>query len=103
LGWRSDKDRECGGAIVESTLEIVRLDDGRDWFGERDRASDEAWYRLRLAGPSPSNTLSIPDSLGIERRRSTVHNWVQQAELQPADGADPDHVAGDDASSTRSE
>jgi len=25
-----------------------------------------------------------------------VHNWVQKAELQPLDGADPDHVAVDE-------
>jgi len=34
--------------------------------------------------------------LGVERCRSTVHNWVQKAELQPTGGVDPDHVALDE-------
>jgi transposase-like protein len=34
--------------------------------------------------------------LGVERCRSTVHNWVQKGDLQPTDGADPDHVAVDE-------
>jgi transposase-like protein len=38
----------------------------------------------------------IFDNLGVERCRYTVHNWVQKAELQPTDGADPDHVAVDE-------
>jgi len=36
------------------------------------------------------------DSLGVKSCRSTVHNWVQKADLQPTDGADPDHVAVDE-------
>jgi len=48
--------------------------------------------RLHSAGLSLSNTISILYSLGVERCRSTVHNWVQKANLQPTDGADPDHV-----------
>ena len=34
--------------------------------------------------------------LGVKRCRSTVHNWVQKADLQPAGGADPDHVVVDE-------
>ena len=52
--------------------------------------------RLHLAGLSLSNTISIIDNLGVERCRSTVHNWLQTAELQPTDGANPDHVTVDE-------
>jgi transposase-like protein len=52
--------------------------------------------RLHLAGLSPSNTISIVERLGVERCRSTVHNWVQKADLQPTAGASPDHVAVDE-------
>ncbi|GAA0276005.1 hypothetical protein GCM10009000_109330 [Halobacterium noricense] len=31
--------------------------------------------------------------MGVEGCRTTVHNWVQKADLQPLDGANPDHVA----------
>jgi transposase-like protein len=34
--------------------------------------------------------------MGVERCRSTVHNWVQKADLQPTDGVDPNHVAVDE-------
>jgi transposase-like protein len=34
--------------------------------------------------------------LGVERCRSTVHNWIQKANLQPLNGANPDHVAVDE-------
>jgi transposase-like protein len=34
--------------------------------------------------------------LDVERCRTTVHNWVQKADLQPLDGANPDHVTVDD-------
>src|SRR6056297_2934033 len=68
-------------------------------FVEREATPEPAMelgIRLHLAGLSLSNTISILDSLGVERCRSTVHNWVQKAELQPTDGADPDHVAVDE-------
>jgi len=32
---------------------------------------------------------------GVERARSTVHNWVQKADLQTEEGRSPDHVAVD--------
>jgi transposase-like protein len=38
----------------------------------------------------------ILDNLGVERCRSTVHNWVKKADLQPTGGAGPDHVAVDE-------
>ena len=52
--------------------------------------------RLHLAGLSLSNTVSILEKLGVNRHRTTVHRWVQKADLQPLDGADPDHVAVDE-------
>jgi transposase-like protein len=84
-------------------LEIARLNDGSDRFElgfvEREATPEPAMtlgIRLHLAGLPLSNTISVLDSLGVERCRSTVHNWVQKAELQPTDGADPDHVAVDE-------
>jgi putative transposase len=32
---------------------------------------------------------------GVQRVRSTIHNWAHKADLQPEDGHDPDHVAVD--------
>jgi len=49
--------------------------------------------QLHLAGLSLSNTVSILEIFGVERARSTVHNWVHKAELQPESGWTPDHVA----------
>jgi transposase-like protein len=83
--------------------EISRLSGGRDCFEldflEREATPVSAMklgIRLHLAGLSLSGTVSILDTLGIDRCRSTVHNWVQKADLQPLDGADPDHVAVDE-------
>jgi hypothetical protein len=42
--------------------------------------------QLHLAGLSLSNTVSILEIFGVERVRSTVHNWVHKADLQPEDG-----------------
>jgi transposase-like protein len=84
-------------------LEIDRLNGGSDRFElgfvERESTPEPAMklgIRLHLAGLSLSNTISILDNLGVKRCRSTVHNWVQKADLQPTDGADPDHVAVDE-------
>src|SRR6056297_2092030 len=52
--------------------------------------------QLHLAGLSVSNTVLILEIFGVQRARSTVHNWVHKAELQPADGHDPNHVAVDE-------
>jgi transposase-like protein len=52
--------------------------------------------QLHLAGLSLSNTVSILDIFGVSRARSTVHNWVHKAELQPEAGRRPDHVAVDE-------
>jgi len=52
--------------------------------------------QLHLAGLSLSNTVSILEIFGVERARSTVHNWVHKADLQPDDGRSPNHVAIDE-------
>ncbi|CCQ35873.1 ISH14-type transposase ISNamo8 [Natronomonas moolapensis 8.8.11] len=52
--------------------------------------------QLHLAGLSLSNTVSILELFGVDRARSTVHNWVQKADLQPESGQNPDHVAVDE-------
>ncbi|QKY18695.1 IS6 family transposase [Halorubrum sp. CBA1229] len=38
----------------------------------------------------------VLEKLGVDRHRTTVHRWVQKADLQPTDGADPNHVAVDE-------
>ncbi len=53
--------------------------------------------QLHLAGRSLANTVSFLEVFGVQRARSTVHNWVHKADLQPQDGRDPDHVAVDEA------
>jgi transposase-like protein len=52
--------------------------------------------QLHLAGLSLSDTVSVLDGLGVDRCRTTVHNWIQKADLQPAEGCDPNHVAVDE-------
>ena len=52
--------------------------------------------QLHLAGLSLSNTVSILEIFGVDRVRSTVHNWVHKADLQPESGQCPDHVAVDE-------
>jgi len=52
--------------------------------------------QLHLAGLSLSNTVSILEIFGVNRARSTVHNWVHKADLQPQPGQNPDHVAVDE-------
>jgi putative transposase len=52
--------------------------------------------QLHLAGLSLSNTVSILEIFGVERARSTVHNWVHKADLQPDSDQNPDHVAVDE-------
>ena len=52
--------------------------------------------QLHLAGLSLSNTISILEIFGVNQARSTVHNWVHKADLQPESGRNPDHVAVDE-------
>lgn len=84
-------------------LEIDRLNGDSGCFEldfvEREATPEPAMklgIRLHLAGLSLSDTISILEILGVKRCRSTVHNWIQKADLQPRDGANPDHVAVDE-------
>ena len=52
--------------------------------------------QLHLSGLSLSNTVSFLEVFGVERVRSTVHNWVHKADLQPETGRSPNHVAVDE-------
>ena len=52
--------------------------------------------RLHLAGLSLSNTIRELEKFGVERSRKAVHDWVQKADLQPADDGNPDHIALDE-------
>jgi transposase-like protein len=52
--------------------------------------------QLHLAGLSLSNTVSFLEVFGVKRARSTIHNWVHKADLQPESGRSPDQVAVDE-------
>jgi putative transposase len=51
---------------------------------------------LHLGGLSLSKTVLAIGQLGVSRARSTVHNWVQKADLIPRGGCEPDKVALDE-------
>jgi len=83
--------------------EIARLTGCNDWidleFLERERTPSQLMklgIRLHLAGLSLSDTVSELDKFGVQRSRKAIHNWVQKADIQPADGKSPDHVAVDE-------
>lgn len=59
------------------------------------RARDEPQYLTPLVLPL-SDTVSVLQRLGVDRHQSTVHRWVQEADLQPIDGVEPNHVAIDE-------
>jgi len=52
--------------------------------------------QLHLAGLSLSNIVSFLEVFGVDRVRSTVHNWVHKADLQSETGRSPNHVAVDE-------
>jgi len=52
--------------------------------------------QLHLSGLSLSNTVSFLETFGVDRVRSTVHNGVHKADLQPESGRSPNHVAVDE-------
>ena len=52
--------------------------------------------QLHLAGLSLSDTVSFLEVFGVDRVRSTVHNWVHKADLQPESGRSPNQVAVDE-------
>lgn len=70
--------------------EIARLVEGSDWpqleFLEREAIPESAMklgIQLHLARLSLSDTVSVLAGLGVERCRSTVHNWVQKPIYNP--------------------
>jgi putative transposase len=80
----------------------ARLTECIEWidleFVERERTPREIiekGIRHHLAGLSLSNTVILLEELGVDRSRVAAHNWVQKADLQPADGESPDRVAVD--------
>jgi putative transposase len=83
--------------------EIARLSGHSDWidldFVERERTPVPAMklgIQMHLAGLSLSSTVSALYSLGVERSRKAVHDWVQKADLQPLSGKAPNQVAVDE-------
>ncbi len=78
-----------GGCLDEIDLEFVERE-------ATPRLLMKLSIQLHLAGLSLSNTISILEIFGVERARSTVHNWVHKADLQPDSGRSPDHVAVDE-------
>jgi transposase-like protein len=68
-------------------------------FVEREATDEPAMklgIQLHATELSLSATVSVLAGLGVDRARSTIHNWVQKAGLQPTDGTDPTHVAVDE-------
>ncbi|GAB7019541.1 hypothetical protein JCM18750_24020 [Halostagnicola bangensis] len=57
---------------------------------------DELCIQLYLIGLSLSNTVRILEEFRVDRARSTVHNWIHKADLQPESSRSPDHVAVDE-------
>jgi len=81
-------------AVLNGSLNEIELG-----FVEREatpRPLIKLSIQLHLAGLSLSNTVSILELFGVERVKSTVHNWVHKADLQPEEGHSPDHVAVDE-------
>lgn len=52
--------------------------------------------QLHLSGLSLVNTVSTLEIFGVERSRSTVHNWVHKADPHPEEGRQPTQVAVDE-------
>ena len=84
-------------------LETDRLSDCFEWidlgFVGREATPKPAMkldIRLHVAGLSLSDTVSALDKFGVDRYRTTVHNWVQKADQQPADDHSPDQVVLDE-------
>ncbi|WP_367176309.1 IS6 family transposase [Haloarcula rubripromontorii] len=81
-------------ASLSGSIDQINLD-----FVEREatpRLLMKLSIQLHLAGLSLSNTVSALEIFGVQRVRSTVHNWVHKADLQPKDGRSPDHIAVDE-------
>jgi len=65
-------------------------------FVEREATPEPAMklgIQVHASGLSLSDTVTVLAGLGVDRARSTVHNWVQKADLQPHSEKNPNHVA----------
>jgi len=79
---------------ISSCLDEINLE-----FVEREatpRLLMKLSIQLHFAGLSFSNTVSFLEVFSVERVRSTIHNWVHKADLQPEFGRSPNHVAIDE-------
>jgi transposase-like protein len=56
----------------------------------------ESQYSTPFSWLSLSNTVLFFEVFGVYRVRSTVHNWVHKADIQPESGRSPNHVAVDE-------
>lgn len=81
-------------------LEIDHLSRGNDWidldFVTKEETPEPLMrlsIELHVASLSLVDTVSVLERFGVDRARSTVHNWIQKAELHPAEGRSPVHVA----------
>jgi transposase-like protein len=81
-------------ARLNGDIDAIELD-----FVEREltpKFAVKLGIQMHLAGLSLSNTVAVLSSLGVERVRSTVHNWVHKADLQPDSDMTPNQVAVDE-------
>ncbi len=83
--------------------EFDRLNGDSDWidleFIERERTPEqivEVGTQLHLAVLSLSNTKQHLENLGVQRSRTAIHNWVQNADLQPTGTRSSNYVALDE-------
>jgi putative transposase len=83
--------------------EIDRLSEPTEWidlgFVERQRTPEfaiQVGIQLHLAGLSLSNTKQHLESLGVERSRTAIHDWVRKADLQPDSDVEPNQIAVDE-------
>jgi transposase-like protein len=94
---------QTSGLLARKSLIYERLNVNSDWidldFIQRERTPQQAvefGIQMHLAGLSLSNTVSVLEGLGVKRVRSTIHNWVHKADLQPDNGGSPNQVAVDE-------
>jgi transposase-like protein len=83
--------------------ESDRLMGDTDWidlgFVERERTPEpiiEVGIQLHFAGLSLSNTKQYLETLGVNRSRTAIHNWVRKVDLQPTSDSAPKQVAVDE-------
>jgi len=78
-----------GGCLDEIKLEFVERE-------ATPRLLMKLSIQLHLAVLSLSNTVSFLDVFGVDRVRSTIHNWVHKANLQPISTVSEDQLAVDE-------